>query len=472
MSFNKNHSSSCQVLKGNVRFRHDRTLMYCDSAYFYSGQNSFDAFGHVRVIQDTVTMTSNKMFYDGNIKLMRIRENITMRSGSMTLYTEKLDYYRDKELAVYDNGAKIVDPQYTLTSRIGNFYSKTNQAIFRGNVDLVNKDYKIKTDTLFYNTKKGDAEVHGASTILYDQYVITTKKAFMNGKSGDFMLFNRSLIVNDSSMQRMTADTIYFNQKNGVANAYGNIDMVDDKQHFAARGGEGHFNQKPLHTGMLTRKAYVMEFSEKDTLYLHADTLNLESTPNDSDRIVHGLHNVRFYRDDFQGKGETVTFYSRDSMMQMENNPVLWSDENQLSGDTVQLYLKNRKPDWLHIMGKALIIQRDDSVNYNQLGGKDLKGYFIDNNLRRVFIKGNAVSVYFAKDNYGDLIGVNRNEGSQMTIYLDEKRKLERILLEPGTTGSMYPPFEAPKEFVYLNGFSWHNDIRPKKPMDIFSSNN
>lgn len=471
LSFDKAHGNDCQVLRGNVRFRHDKTLMFCDSAYYYSGRNSFDAFGHVRVLQDSVTMTSNKMFYDGNTKIMRIRDHITLTNGTMVMTTEQLDYFREKDYAEYSYGAKIEDPQFTLTSKQGIYYPKTNQAQFRYDVDLVSPDYSVKSDTVFYNTKNGDARVLGPSHIVRDSFNIVTTNAYMNRNQGSFTLFERSTIVSFDSTQNIVADKLMYNRETGMANAYGNIVATDKKQHVSAKGQVASFSRLPVRSGFLTGNASVMEFSSSDTIYIHADTLDLQSSANDSLRMLHGLHNVRLFRKDFQGKCEMLTYNTADSMMQMETKPVLWSDENQLTGDTIRLYLKNRNPDWMHIVGGALIIQRDDSVNFNQLAGKDMKGYFVKSQLRKVVLKGNSVSIYYPKDNKGDLIGVNRSEGDQMTIFIDEKRKLERILMAPGATGSMYPPFEIPADMEKLKGFGWFDVIRPRCSADIFKSN-
>ncbi|MBO4333134.1 MAG: hypothetical protein J5875_08225 [Paludibacteraceae bacterium] len=458
----------CQVLKGNVRFRQDRAVMFCDSAYFYTGQNSFDAFGHVRVVQDSTTLTANKMFYDGNIKLMRIREDITMTSGRMTLKTNKLDFFRDKNYAYYDNGATINDPSFQLVSRIGYYYPGSKKAIFKGNVDLNGTDYRITTDTLTYNSKTSEAWVLGPSKIYRDSFIISSNQAYMNNSVGEFKLYRRSKVDNERNTRHVEADTILYNRAKGTAKLYGRIVIDDLNQHMSMYGDRGELAQQPLSNGFLTKNAYIKEYSTTDTLFLRADTLTLE-TKTDSSRIVEGRNRVRFYRNDFQGKSQLMRFYTKDSVVFMYGRPVLWSDANQMTGDTVKMYMKNKRPDFLRIVGNSLVVQRDDSVNFNQIKGNDLEGFFKESNLHKVVVKGNAMSVYFPKDKKGDLIGVNHNIGSQMSIFLNEQRKLDKILLEPGTEGTMYPPFEAPKEVLFLKGFSWMQDIRPKRPSEIFT---
>ena len=96
LSFDKSTGAQYQVLKGNVRFRHESALMYCDSAYFYDTNNSFDAYGHVRVIDKNSTMTSDKMYYDGNTTLMKVRGNVIVNNEGTTMTTNSLDFIRNK----------------------------------------------------------------------------------------------------------------------------------------------------------------------------------------------------------------------------------------------------------------------------------------------------------------------------------------------------------------------------------------
>ena len=51
LSFDEKRLPNVQILKGDVRFRHDSALMYCDSAYFFEKQNSLHAFGREQSLQ-------------------------------------------------------------------------------------------------------------------------------------------------------------------------------------------------------------------------------------------------------------------------------------------------------------------------------------------------------------------------------------------------------------------------------------
>ena len=71
--------ANAQRLIGNVRFRHNQALMFCDSAYSYSDSNRFDAFGNVHIIQgDTLHLYGDKMLYNGDTRLARFLFNVKL----------------------------------------------------------------------------------------------------------------------------------------------------------------------------------------------------------------------------------------------------------------------------------------------------------------------------------------------------------------------------------------------------------
>ncbi len=148
LEFDETLGGKTKRLIGDVRFRHEGALMYCDSAYYYD-DNKLDALGHVRVVQgDTVTLTGEIMHYDGNTKKSDIQRNVVLQEKKMTLTTQQLYYDREKGIAHYPSGGKIVTEENTLTSQIGYYYNKEKMLHFHKNVVLVNPDYTIRTDTL------------------------------------------------------------------------------------------------------------------------------------------------------------------------------------------------------------------------------------------------------------------------------------------------------------------------------------
>ena len=52
-----------------------------------------------------------------------------------------------------------------------------------------------------------------------------------------------------------------------------------------------------------------------------------------------GFHNVRFFRNDLQGKCDSLFYSDRDSVMRMYGLPVLWSDQQQISGEEIHVLI-------------------------------------------------------------------------------------------------------------------------------------
>jgi lipopolysaccharide export system protein LptA len=467
LSFDKTRDGSYQVLRGNVRFRHDNALMYCDSAYFYDGQNSFDAFGNVRVIQQSMTLNANKMFYNGNTKLLRARGNVILNTEELTIHTDNMDFDRTRNFGYYFDGGKTTEPQFEITSVKGYYYPDTKTSVFNENVVLTNPDFSIHTDTLRYNSTTEIAYVTGPSHIYYDQYTIYTTNGWSNTTQNFGMLYDYSVITSTDG-KRITADSIAFDRNGGWTKTYHNIDIRDTVQKSIFKGDYGIFYDNPQ-SGIVTDRAYMIDYSSADSLFLHADTLSFVA-PDSTSNIMKAYHNVRFFRKDLQGKCDSLTYITTDSVIDMQGDPVLWSEESQLTGDIIKIYMKNNIADWIHITSNAMISSLEDSTlrYYNQLSGRESKAYIIDGELRIIDMIGNAVSIYFTKDRKEDLIGINKAEGSTITIHLKDK-EFYKIKATQDPKGNLYPPDKMPGEELFLRNFTWQKDIRPRNKEDIFT---
>ncbi len=465
LSFNRTLNPDIQILKGNVRFRHDNALLYCDSAYFYEKANSLDAFGNVRIVQgDTLFVYGDLLYYDGNIKLARMRHNVRMVNRKTTLTTDSLNYDRQNNLAYYYTGGKLKDDINTLTSIWGQYSPTTNEAIFKTKVHLDNKDFTLDADTLKYNTKTNIANLVGPTHIVYNKETdIYSDKGWYNTSTELSMLLNRSLVKHNDG-KTMVGDTIFYDKKKKYGEGFSNVVLTDSVQKATLFGNYIYYSEDTK-KGLATDSALLMDWSSKDTMYVHADTLY---TFKDSIyNVAHGYYHVRIYRDDIQGLCDSLAYSSRDSIMNMYGEPVLWAEENQLSGDFIQAFTKNQKVDKVRIQESAMAVQKEDSLHLNQLSGKEIIAYLDSGQLRRVNVNGNAETIYYPRDDKDStLIGLNKTQSSFVVMYLKNK-KVERIVMTSATTGIMYPLTELSGGDLYLKNYIWLEDERPKNKKDV-----
>ncbi len=448
-----------KILKGNVRFKHDNAYLYCDSAYFYEKANSLDAFGNVRIVQgDTLFVYGDFLFYDGNLKLARLRQNAKLINRKTTLTTDSLNFDRNTNLTYYYTGGKIVDPENTLTSVWGQYNTSTNDALFRNNVVLTNPNYSMNADTLQYNTKSSFANIIGYTKIVYkDETDIYSTKGWYNTANERMMLLDRS-IVKHKDGKTIIGDTIFYDKAKKYGEAFVNVVMTDSTEKSTLYGDYIYYNES-TEAGLATDSALLVDWSSKDTLWLHADTLR---TFKDSVfNTAKGYLNVRLFRNDIQGICDSLIFSERDSVINMYGEPVLWAEENQLSGEFIQAFSKNKKVDRIHIQRSAMAVQKIDSLTFNQLSGKEMIAYIDNSELRRVHVNGNAETIYYPMDDADStIIGLNKTESSFVVMYLKDK-KVDKIVMTSATSGVMYPLGQLIGGDIYLKNFFWLEKQRP-----------
>lgn len=454
-----------KILKGNVRFKHDNAYLYCDSAYFYEKANSLDAFSNVRIVQgDTLFVYGDFLYYDGNLKLARLRQNAKMVNRETTLTTDSLNFDRNTNLAYYYTGGKIVDPENTLTSVWGQYNTSTNDALFRNNVLLTNPNYTMNADTLQYNTKTSFANIIGPTKIVYkDETDIYSSKGWYNTTNERMMLLDRSMVKHKDG-KTIIGDTIFYDKAQKFGEAFVNVVMTDSTEKSTLYGDYVYYNEK-TEAGLATDSALLVDWSSKDTLWLHADTLR---TYKDSIfKTAKGYLNVRLYRNDIQGICDSLIFSERDSVINMHGEPVLWAEENQLSGEFIQAFTKNKKVERVLIQRSAMAVQKVDSLAFNQLSGKEIIAYIDSSELRRVNVNGNAETIYYPMDDADStLIGLNKTESSYVVMYLKNK-KAERIVMTSATSGVMYPLGQLTGGDIYLKNYFWLEKQRPTTSADV-----
>lgn len=474
---------TAQIAKGHVHFVHKGATLLCDSAYYFQETNSFRAFGHVRFKQgDTLSLTCDNAWYDGEGQMMEARKNVVLHHRKQTLYTDSLNYDRLYNNAYFFRGGRLVDGQSKLSSDWGEYNTETKKAVFYYDVQLQTPKNRVSTDTLYYDTQLSLAHVvgfytpergagkEGPSVIRNKDGVVTTTDAFFNTKSDKAELFGRSTVVNGE--KTITADTLYYNSDTGNNQGFGNVVFVDTKNKSQLTAGEVVYNEK-TGAGYATKRALAVDFSQKDTLYMHADTMRIETFNINTDSVYRKLHcyrKVRAFRLDFQAVCDSLVYDSRDSCMTMYDDPITWSDGRQLTGEVIKVFTNDSTVREARVLGQALSIElMTDSIHYNQLSSRDIYAFFIDGNIRRTDAISSVRAIFYPTDS-GDssLIGLNYVETDTMRMYISKERKLQRIWM-PKAEGTLYPMTQIPPGKEKLDVFNWFDYIRPLNKDDVFN---
>jgi len=460
-----------KIVKGHVSFTHQGATLTCDSAYFYENTNSVRAFGHVRFRQgDTLSLTCDRAQYDGQQQMMRARKNVVLKHRRQTLYTDSLDYDRLYSNAYFFEGGKLVDGRDKLTSDWGEYNTETRQATFYYDVKLTNGERIVTTDTLYYDTKKSLAHVLGPSKIIQKESSIDTDNAYFDTRTDKAQMFGRSTVVDKK--KTITGDSLFHDDKSGVSEGIGNVIYVDAENKNELNCEHLIYNEQTGY-GYATGKALAIDYSQKDTLYMHSDTIKLLTFNINTDSVyrqVHSYNKVRAYRADVQAICDSLVFDSRDSCMTMYKDPIVWNLERQLLGEVIKVYMNDSTVRMAHVIGQALSIEKVDEDNhYNQISSKEMLAHFENGAVRQATSVGNVCSVFYPiEEKDSSMIGLNYSETDTMRMYISPERKLERIWTSK-ITGTLYPMTQIPPSKLKLPQFAWFDKLRPTDKNDVFN---
>lgn len=457
-----------QKLLGDVVLVQNQTTIYCDSAYLFKKRNFVEAFGKVRITEgDSTTITGRKLEYDGETKIAKLRNNVVFtKLATATLYTDYLDFDRMANMAYYINGGRLVDSINVLTSRKGYYNSTSNMASFKRNVHVKNPDYTMTSDSLQYNSRTKiiyfrtptTVVSKDSSTFVYNsgEYDTKSKQSDLNlgaGESQEYKIESKNFALDDLHKIYKMRDDVVMTHKEESLIIYGQA--------------ADYYRMQGL--SKVYTRAYVAKVTEdNDTLFITADTLVSIEHEDPAKKRLLAYHNVKIFKKDLQGVADSVEYRPGDSTIYMYNKPVLWSEGNQMTADSISMLIKNNSIDKIFMKVNAFVISRDTLSNYNQIKGRKMTAEFKNSDIHRVLVQGNGESIYFAleeqkKDSVVQAtvtMGMNKIICSNITIRFKEG-KVDNFSFYVKPEAKFIPPHEIVEEDKELKGFSWKEDQKP-----------
>jgi lipopolysaccharide export system protein LptA len=458
------------LLIGNVKMIHDGIILTSQQALYYKDKNFFKAIGNVLIKQgDTITQTSSYTDYDANSKQALSWGNVVLKDPTMTLTTDTLHFDRLNQKLFYKNYATIKDPTNTLKSKRGNFYLSTKKFTATTRVTVVNPDHHLESNHLDYYTNSGLTYLYGPTTITNteNENRIYCEKGFYNTKTDvSHFVKNAKLFLKERTVE---GDSLYYDKRKGFASATNNIQVIDTVQNFITKGNYAEiFELKD--SLFIVKKAVAISIVDKDSMFIHGDTILI--TGKTKKRIVRTFHNVKIFKSDLQGKCDSIHTNQATGLTKMFKKPIIWSDQNQITGDTIHLLsnVKTEKLDSLKVLNNSFIVSRDSisKKDFNQIKGRNMFGKFKNNKLHLLLVKGNAESVYFNRNEETQVLETITKEISSNIEFTLKNGQIETIKYLKKSDGNTYPPSKLPDDVRELKGFIWRESEQPKKMQDIF----
>ena len=469
---------------------HDGALIESDLAYFYAKENFFKATGDVVFTQgDTLRMTCNKIEYNGDTKIALAQGDVFLERPDMSLKTQKLNIDRVKNEAFYNSKGVVIDSSSILTSNQGMYFINKKKYRFKSNVIIDNPEYEVNSDQLDYYTELNQAYLFGESSIIGDTYTIKCERGFYDLDREKGVFKKNATLYYDNKIIR--GDSLYFESEKNYAAATKNVSIVDSLNSSIITGHYGEIF-KDKDSAIITRRALAINIIENDSLFIHADTL--VATGPEERRILRAYYDVRILKSDLRGVSDSLyldesigltKLLNKPLSNQQEqifteaernlNNPVLWFDKSQMSGNQILLIsnTETNKLDSLKILNNVFIIEKDTlSIDgYNQIKGGILDGNFKEGKLDNILITKNTEMVYYLyNDEDLQLIGIDKTTCSALKMNFDNG-EISDITFLVAPNGDVYPEDDLPINERTLKGFTWRKNERPESVNDLFDKN-
>lgn len=469
--------------QGQVHVYHDGIDMWCDQAVFYGKENFIEAYGNVLMKQgDTIQMVAKYAEYSGKTRLAYAKGEVVLTEPSSVLTTDKLYFDRAKQEAYYNENGKVVrDSSGVITSTVGRYYMNDKKYRFLNTVKLVNPEYVLTTNQLDFYSETGHAYMYGPSTIVGETSTIYCERGFYNTSDDTGYFIKNSKI--DYDFREVKGDSIYFDRKRDFASASNNIKITDTINNSIIKG---HYAEvfKSKDSTFITKRALAISLQEKDSIYIHADTLMI--TGKEDNRITRAFRNAKIYKSDLSAKSDSIHVNHHSGLTKLINlsklkskdafavkrRPILWNLGNQLTGDTIHLKsnVETEKLDSLIVFVNAFLISKDtlSKEGYSQIAGKRLIGQFSDQNqLKNVNIYKNAESIFYVRNEDNALVGIDvgRSANIEIIFNVGDIEEYRRLINPEAKT---YPENELPETSRRLKGFDWREDERPLSVADLF----
>ncbi|MDB5209424.1 MAG: OstA family protein [Sediminibacterium sp.] len=515
------HTFTSLAVKAHVK--QEKTDFYADSMVINEFDNSLEAFGNVHINDaDSVHTYAQYVKYLGKEKKAYLKRKVRLTDGKGELTSDELEYDVTLKIGTYLKGGKLVNKKTVLTSKEGYYYGDTKDVLFKQNVVLIDPEYKVVTDTLQYNTST-EIATFTSPTIIYSdsgRRTVKTRQGYFDMKNKRGILNKRSVV--EDSTYTFTADDMAIDDSTKLDEFRGNAVYrgKDTAKGFDLIANNIKTNRKK-DILLATEKPILLIKQSKDSIFVSADTLysarlsdllktrkvpvvrdsiadtlrpktaadsilfkrradslahialadSSNKKDSSSNKYFEAYFHVKIFSDSLQAVCDSLFYSLEDSVFRLFRDPVIWAKQNQITGDTIYLYTKNKKPERLYVFENAMAVGRVDSTIYfNQIKASSINALFDDGNISFVRLKGNAENVYYLQNEKKQFKGMNKGSASMMDVLFDGNSKPKRFTGKLPYDATNYPMRSTNHEEMKLRGFKWLEDLRPKSKFDILGN--
>ncbi len=269
--------------------------------------------------------------------------------------------------------------------------------------------------------------------------------------------FYQGRIENDKSITE--GDWLFYDKPKMFYEGKGDVSLYSKEREMYILGDEGEYYEDRGFSKVFGKALMKKLFENDYSIFVAADTLVSQDSPDIKEKYVSAYYGVRIFKNDLQGKADSLAYQFTDSTIYLYNDPILWSEENQMEADSMRILTANEAIDKIYMKDRSFVTSKDTSDNFNQIKGREMLTHLKDEQISKVDVSGNAESIYYVWEKDSILMGMNKLICSDMLIlFLDGKVSRIKAMAKP--EGTLTPPDEFVEDQRLLQGFAWRVEER------------
>ncbi len=419
----------------------------------------------ITVYDSTFTLRADTLLYNSETQVVTFLGPTLINQDSNLIYCEEGFYDMDTKLAEFTKNAQYVKGEQKATAEMITYDGSMKEIRLEGDAKFVENDKLATADVIRYDEGTEDIFLEGNAFFRDSTQVVkTTEDIKYNSATESFKTSGRSQVVDDK--QILVANALDFDDETGLGLAEGDVFWQDTVENISINAEVAKYNKASGYI-KATGGRPLLTIINSDTLFLASDTLiSAQDGEVDSTRLLEAFEDVRIYKKGLQAVADSMAFITKDSLFKLFKDPVLWSDTSQFKGDSIFIQMKGGGIDRIYLHNNAFIVTTPDLKFFNQIKGKNIIAYFVNNQLDRVKVTGNAEAIYYALDEEEAYIGATKTICSEMLIYF-KAENVDRIKFFKQPSSEITPMKQLLDDQPKLDGFSWDFIIRPKSVEDL-----
>jgi Organic solvent tolerance protein OstA len=500
-------SERVAYLKKNVRLTDRKgTLLTQDLVYdLKAGIGKYHGGG--KVINGTTTLTSNEGTYYADTKDVLFKNNVDLIDPKYKIKADSLLYNTNSQVVTFTGPTYIKSKEADIFTTEGTYDLKNGNAFFGSRTLIRDTSRRVyQANRIALEDKSGQAQLEG-NAIIKDSVngvIVTANLIFIN-RNNSFLATQKPVMIiqQEKDSIYISADTLFsgfttrvspdtskklavkkeeLKKSDSTISTHQMTDSLkrDTTKNITAKDTSGKAKLIPI-------KEDIIKKSDSTLTPLTSDSLKRDTTKiivskdstrktrviplnkkDSSIRYFLAFHHVRIFNDSLQSVCDSLFYSAEDSTFRLFQDPVVWSGDSQVTGDTMYLFTKNKKVERMYVFENGMIINKSSHNFFNQISGRTINGYFKNGKINYVRVRGQkAESIYYAQDKDSAYIGMNRATGDVIDMYFINNQ-LDKVKFVNDVHGIMHPMNQIPGDQKFLKNFKWLDKRRPKNKLELF----